>query len=57
MSLRSIAFENDEVQLAKLRDRLRNMSDEELIRFGKMVRGMSDPRVSVTLDPWKVQLQ
>lgn len=53
----SIAFESEEVQLQKLRDRLRQMSDEELIRFGKTVRGLSEPRVSVTPDPWKAQLE
>jgi len=35
----SIAFESDETQLQKLRERLHQMSDEELIKFGKMVRG------------------
>jgi len=29
----SIAFESEEVQLQKLRERLRTMSDEELIGF------------------------
>ena len=53
----SIAFESDEVQLQKLRVRLRLMSDEELVRFGKTVRGLSEPRVGVTPDPWKEQLQ
>jgi hypothetical protein len=53
----SIAFESDEVQLQKLRERLRLMSDEELVRFGKTVRGLSEPRVGVTPDPWKEQLQ
>jgi hypothetical protein len=52
----SIAFESQEVQLQKLRERLRQMTDEELINFGKMVRGLSAPRVSVTPDPWKAQL-
>jgi hypothetical protein len=52
----SIAFESQEVQLQKLRERLRQMTDEELIKFGKMVRGLSAPRVSVTPDPWKAQL-
>jgi hypothetical protein len=55
--LKGIAFESDEVQLLKLRERLRTMSDEELIRFGKQVRGLSTPRVSVTPDPWKAQLE
>ena len=33
--LKSIAFESEEVSLQKLRERLRLMSDEELIKFGK----------------------
>ena len=53
----SIAFESEEVQLQKLRERLRKMSDEELIKFGKDVRKLSEPRVSVTPDPWKAQLE
>ena len=53
----SIAFETDEVQLQKLRERLRGMSDDELINFGKEVRALSEPRVSVTPDPWKAQLE
>jgi hypothetical protein len=53
----SIAFESSEVQLQKLRDRLRLMSDEELVKFGKMVRGLSKPRRSATPDPWTAQLQ
>jgi hypothetical protein len=55
--LKGIAFESDETQLQKLGERLRKMSDEELIKFGKMVRGLSTPRVGVTPHPWKVQLQ
>ena len=54
---KGIAFASPEVQLQKLRERLRLMSDEELVKFGKMVRGLSTPRVSVTPDPWKAQLQ
>ena len=53
----SIAFDSSEVQLQKMRERLRLMSDEELIKFGRMVRGLSEPRVDVTPDPWKAQLQ
>lgn len=49
----SIAFESDEVQLQKLRERLRQMSDDELIKFGKTVLGLSGPRVSPVPDPWK----
>jgi hypothetical protein len=44
-------------QLQKLRERLRQMSDDELIKFGEVVRGLSEPRVSVTPDPWKAQLE
>jgi hypothetical protein len=44
----SIAFESDEVQLQKLRERLRQMSDDEPIKFGKIVRDLSELRVSVT---------
>ena len=53
----SIAFESSEVELQKLRERLRLMSDEELVKFGKMVRGLTEPRVSVMPDTWKEQLQ
>jgi hypothetical protein len=35
--LKGIAFESEEVTLQKLRERLRQMSDEELIKFGKLV--------------------
>ena len=31
-------------KLQKLRERLRLMSDEELVKFGKMVRGLTEPR-------------
>ena len=55
--LRGIAFESDETHLAKLREQLCKMSDEELIKFGKTVRGLSAPRVGVTPDPWKAQLE
>jgi hypothetical protein len=55
--LRGIAFESDETQLSKLRERLRKMSDDELIAFGRLDRGLSAPRVGVTRDPWKAQLQ
>ncbi len=52
----SIAFESEGVQIQKLRDRLRQMSDEELIKFGRMVCELSTPRLSVTPDPWMAQL-
>jgi hypothetical protein len=28
----------------------------EIDQFGKMVRGLSEPRLSATPDPWKAQL-
>ena len=55
--LKGIAFESEERQLQKLRERLRQMSDEELIKFGKTVRDLSAPRAGVAPDPWKAQLQ
>jgi hypothetical protein len=36
----SIAFESDEVQLENLRKRLRRMSEDELVRFGKAARSL-----------------
>jgi hypothetical protein len=53
----SISFESPEIQLQKLRERLRLMSDEELIKFGKTVRTLSAPRVGVVNDPWPAQLR
>jgi len=54
----SIGFESEEVTLRKLRERLRLMSDTELIQFGKEVRALSEPkRVSPRPDPWKAQLE
>jgi hypothetical protein len=55
--LKGIAFESEEIQLQKLRERLRVMSDEELVKFGKQVRALSAPRVGVVNDPWPAQLQ
>jgi len=37
----SIGFDSDESILEKLRERLRRMTDVELIRFGKEVRRLS----------------
>jgi len=37
----SIGFDSDQVILNKLRERLRRMTDEELIRFGKDVRKLA----------------
>jgi hypothetical protein len=38
----SISFESEEIVLEKLRARLRRMTDEELIRFGKDVRRLAE---------------
>jgi hypothetical protein len=38
----AISFQSDEEVLRKLRDKLRKMSDEELIRFGKEVRWLAE---------------
>jgi uncharacterized protein HemY len=38
----SISFESEEIIQKKLRDRLRRMTDEELIRFGKEVRRLAE---------------
>ena len=37
-----IGFESEEAILQKLRERLRKMSDEELIKFGKQVRKLAE---------------
>jgi hypothetical protein len=42
--LKSIAFLSEEEALQELSERLQQMSDEELIKFGKMVRQLSAPR-------------
>lgn len=36
----SIAFESEDVQLQKLRERFRKMPDQELIAFGKAARSL-----------------
>jgi hypothetical protein len=38
----AISFESDEEVLGKLREKLRKMTDEELIRFGKDVRRLAE---------------
>ena len=38
----SISFESEEIVVNKLRERLRRMTDEELIRFGKEVRRLAE---------------
>jgi len=38
----AISFQSDEEVMRRLRDRLRKMTDDELIRFGKEVRRLAD---------------
>jgi hypothetical protein len=38
----AISFQSDEEVLRKLRDKLRKMSDAELIKFGKEVRRLAE---------------
>jgi hypothetical protein len=51
-----IGFEPDEAILQKLRERLRSMTDKELIEFGKTVRGLSAGPTG-TSNPFKRQLE
>ena len=37
-----IGFESDEAILQKLRERLRRMTDEELVKFGKDMRRLAE---------------
>jgi hypothetical protein len=46
----AISFQSDEEVLRKLRDRLRKMTDEELIRFGKDVRRLAENPFQRQLD-------
>ena len=53
----SIGFDSDEVILENLRERLRRMTDEELIRFGKDVRKLTEHpfqrQLEATRTEWK----
>ena len=46
----SIGFGSDEIILEKLRARLRRMTDEELIEFGKKVRKLAENPFQLQLD-------
>jgi hypothetical protein len=52
-----IGFESDEAVLHKLRERLRNLSDEQLIEFGKKVRKLAEnpfqPQLDEARAEWK----
>jgi hypothetical protein len=49
-AMMSISFESEEIVLEKLRERLRRMTDEELIRFGNEVRRLAE-------SPFQLQLE
>jgi hypothetical protein len=53
----AVGFESEEIHLYRLRERLRAMSDEALITFGKQTRLLCGIRVSGTADPYKIQLR
>jgi hypothetical protein len=46
----AISFQSDEEVLRNLRDKLRKMTDEELIRFGKKVRRLAENLFQRQLD-------
>ncbi len=46
----AISFQSDEEILRKLRDKLRKMTDEELVRFGKEVRRLAENPFQRQLD-------
>jgi hypothetical protein len=52
-----IGFESDEAILQKLRERLRSMTDEDLIKFGKDVRRLAENpfqrRLELARAEWK----
>jgi len=52
-----IGFESQEVAFQKLRERLRNMTDEQLIKFGKSVRELAAPSVTAAANPFQRQLE
>jgi len=51
----SISFESDEAILEKLRERLRRMTDEELIKFGKDVRRLAENPFRRQLDEARLE--
>jgi len=51
----SIGFDSDEIILDKLRERLRRMTDEELIKFGREVRKLVENPFQRQLDAARVE--
>src|SRR6266699_1707613 len=49
-AMMSIGFDSDEIILEKVRERLRRMTDEELIRFGKDLRKLAENPFQRKLD-------
>ena len=47
----AISFQSEEEVLRKLRDKLRKMTDEELIRFGKEVGRLAENPLQVSHSP------
>ncbi len=54
-AMMSISFESDEAILEKLRERLRRMTDEELIKFGKDVRRLAENPFQRQLDEARLE--
>jgi hypothetical protein len=56
-AMMSISFESEEIILKKLRERLRRMTDEELIKFGKDVRRLAEnpfqKQLEIAREEWK----
>jgi hypothetical protein len=53
----ALSFQSDEDVLRNLRERLRKMSDEELIRFGKELRRLAEnpfqKQLEMAREEWK----
>ena len=49
----AISFQSDEEVLRKLRDKLRKMTDEESVRFGKEVRRLAEKQLEIAREEWK----
>jgi len=51
----AISFQSQEIVLGKLRERLLRMTDEELIKFGRDVRRLSENPFQKQLEEAKVE--
>ena len=52
-----IGFESEDAYVRRLRERLREMPEDELIEFGRYARSLAGIRVSGLPDPYKIQLE